>query len=222
MSGLIARLLSNGTHKPCQAPGTKWSGCQAAPSPAESQEDASWSSHRLVLPGQKAGLEGGNQSSLGVSEGNSPSSLEDGSHQHHTGACMHTDVCITCTYPRMHVVAHTGTCPDTRACLCTHTAPTDILHMPTPTHVGICTLSPLCGRLSEDQLPLTAPAASGFLLHGATCSGLADLAFSSMQSCSPSSALTTTQVGPRALEGCLMVPEGFEGPECHPETKRRE
>lgn len=68
----------------------------------------------------------------------------------------------------------------------------------------------------------TAPAASGFLLHGAKCSGLADLAFSSMQSRSPSSALTTKQDGPRELEGYLMVPEGFEGPECHPETKCRE
>lgn len=56
-----------------------------------------------------------------------------------------------------------------------------------------------------------APAAWGFLLHGAKCSGLPDLVLS-MQSCSPSSTLTTEQVGPRELEGHLMVPEGLEGP----------
>lgn len=69
---------------------------------------------------------------------------------------MHTYMCIICTYPRMHVVAHTGTCTDTRACLCTHTAPTNILHVPTPTHVGIRVLA----HLSPVWSPVRGPAST--------------------------------------------------------------
>lgn len=154
MNGSIALLLSHSTYKPCQTPGTNGSGCEAAPSPAESQEGTPRSSHLTPVVRSEGRIGRRESEQPGVMRGEQTTQPRGWGATHVMQEPARTQMCVLYTHTRVHGVAHIGIHPGIIACLlrvCAH-SPHKRLPRP-PTHIcgctRPCTSLPMCDTLQR-------------------------------------------------------------------------